>query len=95
MDADDNGNIDYNEFVAGALDANKIFTEENISKCFDFFDSDQSGYVSIEEFMDIFKLSDEDKFEEELSHLPEFQGGKEMNKADFQKLVYKLINYRG
>ena len=91
LDADENGNIDYNEFVAGALDAKLIFTDENISKCFDFFDSDQSGHISIEEFLDIFKLSDEEKFEEELSHLPEFQDGKEMNRNEFQKLIKKLI----
>ena len=95
LDSDGTGNIDYNEFVAGALDPKQIFTNDNIDKCFDFFDMDKSGYISVEEFLDIFKLNDEKKFEEELSHLPEFQNGKEMDHIEFQKLIRKRINYRG
>ena len=80
--------------MAGSLNPNKILSQENIDKCFDFFDVDQSGFISIEEFMDIFKVNDEKKFEKELKNIPEFENKDEMDKSDFHKLVKKLINFR-
>ena len=91
MDTDETGNIDYNEFVAGALDPRTIFTEENMDKCFNFFDIDKSGFISIDEFLDIFKLNDEEKFENELKNIPEFQNKDELDRYEFEDIIKKMI----
>jgi Ca2+-binding EF-hand superfamily protein len=92
LDTDETGNIDYNEFVAGALDPKLIFTSENMDRCFNFFDIDNSGFISIDEFLDIFKLNDEEKFENELKTIPEFQNKDELDRYEFEKIIKKMIN---
>lgn len=79
--------------MAGALDPKLIFTQENLDKCFNFFDIDRSGYISIDEFLDIFKLNDEAKFENELKTIPEFQNKDELDRKEFEKIINKMITW--
>lgn len=48
-DVDNNGTIDYGEFLAATLHMNKIEREENLAAAFSFFDKDGSGYITIDE----------------------------------------------
>ena len=76
------------------MDQNSIFTDKNIDRCFAFFDTDNSGMISIQEFTDIFKLNDEDKFEEELKDIELFQNeSQEINKFEFRKLIKKFLRH--
>lgn len=48
-DVDNNGTIDYGEFIAATLHLNKIEREENLFAAFSYFDKDQSGYITVDE----------------------------------------------
>lgn len=48
-DIDNNGTIDYGEFLAATVHLNKLEREENLLSAFSFFDKDGSGYITIDE----------------------------------------------
>lgn len=48
-DIDNNGTIDYGEFLAATLHMNKMEREENLLAAFSFFDKDGSGYITTDE----------------------------------------------
>lgn len=60
-DIDNNGSIDYGEFIAATVHMNKLEREENLISAFSFFDKDSSGYITIDELQQAcreFGLSD-------------------------------------
>ncbi|KAL9399795.1 hypothetical protein Peur_008756 [Populus x canadensis] len=48
-DVDNNGTIDYGEFVAAMLHLNKIEKEDHLYAAFSYFDQDGSGYITKDE----------------------------------------------
>ncbi|KAM3293182.1 hypothetical protein ACQJBY_036632 [Aegilops geniculata] len=48
-DADGNGLIDYEEFVTATVHMNKMHREEHLYTAFQFFDKDNSGYITRDE----------------------------------------------
>ena len=55
IDSDNNGYIEYEEFVRAAIDK-EMFLNENILKfAFRYFDKDNSGEISYEEIEEVFK----------------------------------------
>ncbi|XP_024357591.1 calcium-dependent protein kinase 26 isoform X1 [Physcomitrium patens] len=48
-DVDQNGTIDYGEFLAATLHLNKIEREENLFAAFSWLDKDNSGYLTVDE----------------------------------------------
>lgn len=50
IDANKNNQIDYSEFVAAAVDKKTIFTEKRLKECFELFDLNNDGGISLIEF---------------------------------------------
>lgn len=48
-DADGNGIIDYDEFITATMHMNRLNREEHVYTAFQYFDKDNSGYITIEE----------------------------------------------
>ncbi|KAI7753186.1 hypothetical protein M8C21_030921 [Ambrosia artemisiifolia] len=48
-DINNNGIIDYEEFVAATLHLNKVYKEDSIYAAFSYFDKDGSGYITVNE----------------------------------------------
>ncbi|CAN6445287.1 unnamed protein product [Victoria cruziana] len=48
-DIDNNGTLDYGEFLAATVHLNKMEKEEVLFNAFSFFDKDGSGYITIDE----------------------------------------------
>ena len=48
-DIDNNGTIDYGEFIAATIHLNKLEREEHLVAAFQYFDKDGSGYITIDE----------------------------------------------
>lgn len=48
-DIDNNGTIDYTEFIAATLHLNKIEKEDHLYAAFSYFDKDGSGYITLDE----------------------------------------------
>ncbi|XP_060216036.1 calcium-dependent protein kinase 7-like [Lycium barbarum] len=57
-DVDGDGSLNYGEFVAVSVHLRKMANDEHLHKAFSFFDTNQSGYIEIEELRSA--LSDED-----------------------------------
>ena len=61
LDMDNNGFIEYEEFVRAAVSKEK-FTSDNILRfAFRYFDKDDSGEITFDEIEDVFKTSIRDK----------------------------------
>lgn len=48
-DVDGNGCIDYMEFITATMHMNRMEKEDHLYKAFQYFDKDQSGYITVEE----------------------------------------------
>ncbi|XP_030520919.1 calcium-dependent protein kinase 17-like [Rhodamnia argentea] len=48
-DADGNGTIDYDEFITATMHMNRMDREEHLYTAFQFFDKDNSGFITTEE----------------------------------------------
>lgn len=46
VDTDNNGHIDYSEFLKATLDTGKLFSQRNLKAAFQKFDRDGSGKIS-------------------------------------------------
>ena len=46
LDSDNNGYIDYEEFLRACIDRNKVITESVLKYAFSFFDKENSGYIN-------------------------------------------------
>lgn len=56
IDIDQNGFIEYEEFLAASCEVKKLLTDQNLRIAFDFFDKDKSGKISVEELRNILEL---------------------------------------
>nr|XP_043631549.1 calcium-dependent protein kinase 20-like [Erigeron canadensis] len=52
-DIDNNGTIDYGEFIAAMLHLNKVHKEDHMFAAFAYFDKDGSGYITMEELRQV------------------------------------------
>ena len=46
IDFDNNGNVDYEEFIRICIPKEKLFTEENLVNAFSLFDKDKKGFIT-------------------------------------------------
>ena len=68
-DIDNNGTIDYGEFVAATLHLNKIEKEDHLVAAFSYFDKDGSGFITHDELQQACKeFGIEDLQLEEMMH---------------------------
>ena len=49
IDTDNNGYIEFEEFLRASIDKEKLLTEKNLKIAFDIFDKDKSGGISASE----------------------------------------------
>ena len=49
IDTDNNGYIEFEEFIRASIDKEKLLTEKNLKIAFDVFDKDKSGGISASE----------------------------------------------
>lgn len=53
IDSDNNGYIEFEEFLSASIDKEKLCTEKNLQIAFDWFDKDKSGGISLSELKHI------------------------------------------
>lgn len=58
-DLDQNGTVDYVEFLAATVHQCKLAREDNLIKAFEYFDTDGSGYITLDELESAIKQSGE------------------------------------
>lgn len=98
MDKIDNNQskaIDYTEFVAAALDRKDILTDERMHSCFNMFDRDKSGKISVNELKAILQGNNtvSDKVWNELMKQADENGDGEIEYQEFRDLLLKMNDY--
>lgn len=94
IDNNKSKSIDYTEFVAAAIDRKNLLSEERMQSCFNMFDKDKSGKISIGELKLILEGNDvvSDKVWEELIRQVDENGDGEIEYNEFKDLLIKMIN---
>ena len=55
IDFNEDGEINYSEFLAACIDKNKAVTEDNLQFAFHHFDVDNSGFITAENLQEVFR----------------------------------------
>ena len=61
IDGDNNGFIEYEEFIRAAVDKNKFLNNNILRYAFNYFDKNNKGIISYEDIKDVYKESITDK----------------------------------
>ena len=59
LDGDNNGFIEYEEFLRACINKKNILSNENLNYAFKFIDKDKSGTVCIKKIMKVFQNNNE------------------------------------
>ncbi|KAK1416462.1 hypothetical protein QVD17_32253 [Tagetes erecta] len=90
-DVDKNGTIDYIEFITATMHRHKLDREENVLKAFQFFDRDNSGFITRDELkhsMTQYGMGDEETIDEVLDDVDTNKDGK-INYEEFVAMMRK------
>ena len=92
MDFDNNGYIEYEEFIRATISKENLFTDINLKTAFDMFDLDKNGSISLNEIKEVLgiKKNDDDKVIEELMNEVQRTGNEEIT---FEQFKESMLNY--
>ena len=93
VDADNNGCIDYSEFVMATLNKKNLLSEGRLKAAFDIFDKDHSGYIDASEIKMVLgkgKNLDEEVWSELIKEV-DFNGDGEVSFKEFKKMMQSLM----
>ena len=91
LDADNNGYIDYEEFLRACLDRNKVINENVLKYAFYYFDKEKTGYISQNKIQSYFVNSNltESDFQEIFKEIDLDKDGKISFKEFKNMMLYK------
>ena len=98
IDGDNNGYIEFEEFVRGCIDKAKFITEEIIKFSFRFFDKDNNGEITFEEIKLTFAKSfnkDIQNYEETITNIiKEVDTNKDgkISYQEFKSMMYSILD---
>ncbi|KAL8130688.1 hypothetical protein V2J09_019843 [Rumex salicifolius] len=90
-DVDKNGSIDYIEFITATMHRHRLNKEENLFKVFQYFDKDDSGFITRDELrqaMTQYGMGDEATIDEVLDDVDTDKDGK-INYDEFVAMMKK------
>ncbi|KAI9201295.1 hypothetical protein LWI28_021220 [Acer negundo] len=90
-DVDQNGSIDYTEFITATMHRHKLEKEEHLYKAFQYFDIDNSGFITREELrqaMTQYGMGDEATIDEIIEDVDTDKDGK-INYEEFAAMMRK------
>ncbi|KAF5747197.1 putative calcium-dependent protein kinase [Tripterygium wilfordii] len=90
-DVDQSGSIDYIEFITATMHRHRLDREENLSKAFQYFDKDNSGFITRDELrqaMTQYGMGDEATIDEVLDDVDTDRDGK-INYEEFVAMMTK------
>jgi calcium-dependent protein kinase len=92
IDQDNNGYIEYEEFIQAALGSKALLTHDNLIQAFNVFDIDKSGDITTEEFRKIIggeEGVDDGEFQAFLKQI-DLKSGESMTFEKFKSLMKKM-----
>lgn len=93
VDTDENGWIDYSEFVMATLDKKNLFSDERLKAAFSIFDKDNNGFIDANEIRTVLgkgKNLNDNVWEELISEV-DINGDGEVSFKEFRKMMKQLI----
>lgn len=93
VDTDNNGYIDYTEFLKANLDASKVLSSENLKQAFKMFDKDNSGTISADELKKVLQgdMESDESVWQEIIQLVDQNGDGEIDLHEFQDLILSKV----
>lgn len=97
IDADNNGYIQYEEFVRAAIDKSSFLQENVLRFAFRYFDKDNSGEISYDEIQEVFEesVTDKNKVKESLKKIiseVDTNGDGIISFEEFSAIMRKMLN---
>jgi calcium-dependent protein kinase len=90
IDQDENGFIEYQEFLRGAMNRKKIISEENLKLAFHKFDLNNDGKLSINEIKEVFGTEDSQLISQLIAMIDKNNDG-EVSYSEFCEAMEKLV----
>jgi len=93
VDTDNNGYIDYTEFLKATLDIRTVMSSENMRRAFDLFDKDGSQSISAMELKKILagEAISENKVWESIVKEVDQNGDGEIDFSEFQQIILSKL----
>ena len=96
LDNDNNGYIEYEEFVRASIDKEVFVKEETLRFAFNFFDKDNSGNITIAELKAVFCVGKDCEISEKvldgILDKIDTDGDKEISYEEFKVMMRKIIH---
>ena len=90
MDFHCDGKVNYSEFLAATISSLNFSTEEKLWSAFNYFDTTNSGYITVDSVIDALKTSnvmvDEEGLKETFRELK--KQGKRIDFDEFKKIAF-------
>ena len=92
IDFDNNGYIEFEEFIMNTIPKKHLFTDANLKTAFDMFDLDKNGSISLNEVKEVLGMGKEvdDQVLNELRDEINTNGDEELNFEEFKNLMYSF-----
>lgn len=94
IDFDNNGYIEYEEFLRASINKEKLLSKENIKNAFELFDYDKSGYISKEKLRNVLgnksNHHDDTVWNEIIKEIDLNQDGK-ISYEEFSEMMYNMV----
>jgi calcium-dependent protein kinase len=88
LDVDQNGKIDYTEFIAATIDAAKYYKNERLLEAFESFDKDKNGQISKDELIETLNAEKcQEKEIEKYIKAVDKDGNGKISKEEFMALM--------
>ncbi len=91
IDMDNNGSLEFEEFARVLIDKKKLLTNDILKFCFNFFDSDRSGEITMEELKDIFGKGNENRIVELVNEVDTDKNGM-IDFQEFKEMMIKILD---
>ena len=94
VDADQNGHIDYSEFVMATLNKKNLMSAERLEQAFKIFDKDNNGFIDIGEIKSVLGKNNTtitDQVWNDMINEVDLNGDGEISFKEFQKMMNQLI----
>jgi len=87
LDLDNNGFLDFSEFLIAASDLSSLLSARSLKVAFDLFDEDKSGSISISEFRTVLKVGEHPEVLDDLIAKVDKNKDGELGLEEFTKLI--------
>jgi calcium-dependent protein kinase len=101
LDFNNNGTIDYSEFLIAHLNVNKLLTDDKLMEVFNLFDYDNSGSITAKEIKKVLgsgkgvgdNIIDDCEWEKIIDEVDE-DGNGEISFSEFRDMIYRLFSVK-